>query len=155
VHTPTREQFNSIIEPLKAYQHKLPEDVDMLDPRIYHACNTPMCFAGNWSIASGNGTGFTDSMELIASELGFSSSDDLTVWAHDNPSKWGNNHGNSMFSSKFAYLTEFNDKDLTTAKLIAWWEGVRDRCHPQLPEPIISDWNEYLNALPNRLEATA
>ena len=159
MNTPTREQWNSVIGPLKAYGHKLPKDVDMMQIGYDHSCKTPMCFAGNFMVSSGlykesRIYGYDEGANLIAKNLGFINREELLFWAKDHPEKWGNTMGYGLFSSPKAFLPERSKEKLTTAKLIAWLEGVRDRCDPQLPVAEISNWNKTINKWPNRLEVT-
>lgn len=136
-HTPTRAQFQTVIDTLKTVLPMAPleDNFNMYQGGVTdsegHICGTAHCIGGWYAIAKNLhrdqtvSVDFLDGADAMARDLGFSDSYSYREWAHANEDLWGNWRGFDVFCSPRAY-----NNASTLAEAIAHMEGVRDR----LPE---------------------
>lgn len=132
---PTKAQFQTVIDNFKKVLPlvKDKDHLDMIRPSVTNAfgelCNTPLCVAGWYAVATLWPTtgylNFNHGATNMAIHLGFKRRFDLKNWAASNPEIWGNKYGYNMFTNKIAW-----NESTTLAEVIAHLESVRDR----LPE---------------------
>jgi|ERR1044072_188071 hypothetical protein len=142
MHTPTKTQWNTVIDNLKKI---LPvavkdEQLDMQEHRVqnhYYKCGTVHCVGGWYAVAvfdlmtfpMRDIGGFTEGADQMAMDLGFEDIDDfaparrsLIEWASEHPWIWGNVQGSAIFTHTSAY-----DYAKNMTEVVQFLEGVRDR----------------------------
>jgi hypothetical protein len=143
MHTPTKAQFQTVIDNLKSVLPMAIQEqnhFDMMQGTVACAgaiCDTVHCIGGWYAIATDiykdkAATSYSHGAEKMAEDLGFfhdhpiiHARENLTNWAFKNPDIWGNPYGNGMFCDELAY-----NNAGTLGEAINHLESVRDR----LPE---------------------
>lgn len=91
-----------------------------------HECGTVHCVGGWYAIANNlhldGYITFREGADKMAFDLGLNVSYYLDKWATLNPIIWGNEYGESIFSSRIAY-----NNACSLSEVITHLEGVRDR----------------------------
>lgn len=132
---PTIKQLDVVIKNLeKAFElakHDAPVNMQQgtIKETKKNFCGTPMCHGGWYAIAIFNkldDKNFSHGAEKIAEHLGFQNDNELENWAADNQEIWGNEHGDAMFISNWAF-NNVNDSVFTLQTIIDHWKGVRER----------------------------
>lgn len=127
------DNFKAVLPLSKKTASRKKGNIDMTETEI-NFCGSPMCHAG-WYVAGvykNNRTpepinervSYIRGASLLSKHLGFMSEEYLLNWAKQNPKLWGNENGELMFNSKYAF--NFRDK-LTLAKIVNHWMGVQKR----------------------------
>lgn len=132
MHTPTKQQFTTVIDTLKTVlpMAATERNFDMTQGMTFfadgHQCGTTHCIGGWYLIAKNPldkyGRDFLDGADLMAEDLGFIDHVDFEYWARRNVRTWGNDSGGTIFSSCSAY-----NNSKTLADAITHLESVRDR----------------------------
>jgi hypothetical protein len=132
MHTPTKTQWNTVIEnlykilPLTSEAGKGHLNMSEGAVNVEHACGTVHCVGGWYAVAVLNTNrckvNFVDGANKMAQDLGFWDYTDLDEWARTHQLIWGNAYGSALFSSKIAY-----DGAESISDIIVFLEKVRER----------------------------
>lgn len=104
-HLQLADQFLKMAEKFMPYAADEKNELDMSECNVVeHACGTTACHGGYAILALNIKSRFYDSgANALARYLGFPSREKLEVWARNNPQIWGNDYGDEMFSSGYAF----------------------------------------------------
>jgi hypothetical protein len=132
MHTPTKKQWNIVIEnlykilPLTFEAGKYHLDMTQGAVNINHTCNTIHCVGGWYAIAvidtDTRRVNFMNGANRMARHLGFSDCSEMENWAGIHPYIWGNGDGRMLFCARSAYNNANSISDI-----IVFLEKVRDR----------------------------
>ena len=129
MYIPSQEQFQIVIDNLEK-ANKIANNAlgklncDMQEYKMFDDCGTPMCHAGWYSITF-NLNSMHSGADLISQHLGFPNGLNLMRWAKRYTEIWGNEHGDCMFASGFAFGIENDVFDLQL--IVDHWKGVKER----------------------------
>lgn len=135
---PSQKRWQKVINKLYSVFPLTLEDgagLDMGESKVNgfrHRCGTFHCVGGWYAIASEKENvfsgerffGYSHGTWAMAKDLGFSTADDLELWAHYNPDLWGNDQGGNMFYFAAAY----GKSQPTFEDIIHHFEKVADNC---------------------------